>query len=500
MEAGWAPSGFFQRKRQSAMFVDFGAAEGVEEIMCDLCVVGSGPAGLAIAQRFLDTKTRVCVLESGGLEADDRTQALYDGRSIGHDYTILGSRLRFFGGSSNHWGGYCMPLVSADVDSKAWVRYSGWPVRVDELQPHFEAAGRFLHLGRSGFDPAEVSSDAGPYLQFGADSSLRTCLWRFSPLLVWSDEPGPLRQVLYPSLAQSATVTVWLNANLVDIETSADAGHVTGLAVRSLGGRRATVRARFVVLACGGIETPRLLLNCTGTQAEGLGNATGLVGRFFMEHPHFPGAELVADAGAFDAYGGFQPAEGRFALPGLALTIAGQRRLGCLGLGFTIHPADWPDGGDTPDGLAAWSGYCVSEQWPNPDSRVMLGAERDALGLRRAVLDWRVTEADRASAVAGLVEIGRHLGAAGLGRLRVLESLKAAAWPETVVGGNHHMGTTRMAEDPARGVVDPDCQVHGIDNLYVAGSSVFPTSGFANPTLTIVALADRLADHLLKRI
>jgi choline dehydrogenase-like flavoprotein len=128
----------------------------------------------------------------------------------------------------------------------------------------------------------------------------------------------------------------------------------------------------------------------------------------------------------------------------------------------------------------------------------MLGDQRDALGLRRIRLDWRLAEADRRSLIAHVRNLATEFGALGIGRMRV-DIGDPESWPAVVSGGSHHMGTTRMHDDPRQGVVDRDCRVHGLANLYVAGGSVFPTGGAANPTLTIVALTLRLADHLKAR-
>jgi choline dehydrogenase-like flavoprotein len=139
------------------------------------------------------------------------------------------------------------------------------------------------------------------------------------------------------------------------------------------------------------------------------------------------------------------------------------------------------------------------ESAPNPDSRVTLVRERDALGMRRVKLDWRLTELDKRSALRTMAILGAELGRAGLGRLRLDVSESDAGWPDDIAGGWHHMGTTRMSDDPKHGVVERNCRVHGLSNLYVAGSSVFPTAGSGTPTLTLVALALRLADHLKAR-
>jgi choline dehydrogenase-like flavoprotein len=133
---------------------------------------------------------------------------------------------------------------------------------------------------------------------------------------------------------------------------------------------------------------------------------------------------------------------------------------------------------------------------PNPDSRVTLGVERDALGQPRVQLDWRLSPLDKRSVRRSLEIIGAELGRAGLGRLQLNVDDDDTTWPEDTRGGWHHMGTTRMSDDPRRGVVDRNCQLHGVANLFIAGSSVFPTAGSGTPTLMLVALALRLAEHL----
>jgi choline dehydrogenase-like flavoprotein len=143
--------------------------------------------------------------------------------------------------------------------------------------------------------------------------------------------------------------------------------------------------------------------------------------------------------------------------------------------------------------------FTRAEQAPNPESRVKLIDEVDRLGLRRIALDWRLSRLDIETMRVANHLLGRELGRLNLGRLRLPEWLEVenqGLANAPLQGGYHHMGTTRMADDPKRGVVDRNCRVHGTQNLYVAGSSVFPTAGFANPTSTIVELALRLADHL----
>jgi choline dehydrogenase-like flavoprotein len=263
----------------------------------------------------------------------------------------------------------------------------------------------------------------------------------------------------------------------------------------------------------------------------GLGNQRDLVGRFFMEHPHVNGfgEAVLADLQRMPplyrqrltierrpAQAAFSPSinflrTNRLLNANFMLGLAGHYKAGTptyLNAQKTASHRDMlraarpfliDQHAPTAEALTSdgvWLGMgSACEQIPNPDSRVTLADEKDALGLRKIRLDWRLTEQDRRSLLQHMHSLALELGALGLGRMQ-LDIEDNGIWPTIVNGGSHHMGTTRMSENPQSGVVDRNCRVHGLDNLYIAGSSVFPTSGAANPTLTIVALALRLADHL----
>jgi hypothetical protein len=273
-------------------------------------------------------------------------------------------------------------------------------------------------------------------------------------------------------------------------------------------------------------------------QPAGVGNSHDLVGRFFMEHPHIPiVANMVTSRPeAFNAtytqqlsladsivHAAMIPTEmllrrerlqnavftigvlGVYNVENLDQTAPEDDRhardifylLNDLGPPReTEHPPpgfnEWPPAGTL--GASCVLG-CACEQAPNPQSRVTLSEERDALGMQHGRLEWRLSETDKLSLNRTLHAVATEFGALGVGRVAPTLS-DDGQWPEEVLGGYHHMGTTRMADSPERGVVDANCRVHGVDNLYIAGSSVFATSGASNPTLTIVALALRLADHL----
>jgi choline dehydrogenase-like flavoprotein len=132
---------------------------------------------------------------------------------------------------------------------------------------------------------------------------------------------------------------------------------------------------------------------------------------------------------------------------------------------------------------------------PDPDRRLTLTASRDALGMPRLKLNMTISDDDLSGYRVVLFELARQLLATKTGMLRV-DRHSRADWLSVMDWGNHHMGTTRMHDDVKQGVVDANSQVHGLANLFIAGSSVFPTYGASNPTLNLVALTLRLADHL----
>ncbi|MGL4618309.1 MAG: GMC family oxidoreductase, partial [Chroococcidiopsis sp.] len=143
--------------------------------------------------------------------------------------------------------------------------------------------------------------------------------------------------------------------------------------------------------------------------------------------------------------------------------------------------------------------HLIGEQAPNPDSRITLSRDRDKLGMNRVQLDWRLSPIDKYTIKRSQQLIAEEFERSGLGKMQIELGDDDASW-RSLRGSYHHIGTTRMSNNPREGVVDEHCQVHGIHNLYIAGSSVFPTSGLSNPTLTIVALAIRLADRIQEQM
>jgi len=527
------------------MFIDARSVPTGTVIETEVCIVGAGAAGVTLAREFANTSLRVILLESGGAETEQATQDLYAGSDIGRPYDIFPvSRLRYFGGTTNHWGGvWCDMPSSLDFEMREGVPYSGWPFSLSYLEPWYRRAQPVLKLGPYGYAfsdwgiaPSDIPEPfRGPHfvckvLQQGPAT-------RFGP------EYGP-------ELRQAQNLSVYLHANALRFDVSDNGGAPRQLKVGVLPDGRFTVRARIYILAAGGIENARLLLLSESEAGIGLGNDHDLVGRFFMLHLEYSGgiialtdpyADLTFQTGENGARYNRLGVTRRFVsyislsdetkrqlkLPNMRLRFQYPRIPEVDALMRLIHRTD--HGADIlrdlgsvigkfpgvatylarrmvygrnkpPAPMASIPLNCTSEQMPNPDSRIGLGKDLDVFGLRKVVVDWQLTAEDKRGMATGNRLLGAELARGGFGQIQSTVPEDDSEWPSDMRGDQHHMGTTRMHRDPSMGVVDENCRVHGVANLYVAGSSVFPTGGTFNPTLTIVALALRLADHVKERL
>lgn len=532
------------------MLIDARAVQTGSRFDCDLCVVGTGPAGIAIADRLRGSGLSIVLLESGGFNVEVATQDLYRGETDGHKYYRLdGCRWRLFGGSSNRWGGWCRPLAAGDFTARDWLAYSGWPISAQMLRPFESDAARLFELPDDRFDLASWSDRLPPPLPLDG-TNFENIVFQHSPETNFGDSYGT-------RLFDAPNITTMIYANLTQIRLEPKSERVGSLDVATLTGRRFVVRPKAVVLAAGGIENARLLLASRSDRPAGLGNEFDLVGRFFMEHLHMPVGHLLASSSAvgngFYGKAIFEDARLRgVIIPTaaaqerhhlLATSIAVERSSYALGTPFvgwpprvtfgavrlyrTLRKGRFRRGAEIfkqvsqrlqslPTRLQTWnlsrkvrsraggaarsgriySLYFRGEQAPDPANRILLSQSCDSLGIPESRLEWRVGSLDAASITGWLEVLDRDLRARGIGQ--VVGPVED--WQLGVTGGPHHMGTTRMSADARHGVVDADCRVHSVDNLFVAGSSVFATSGYVNPTFTLVTLALRLADTLKKRL
>jgi choline dehydrogenase-like flavoprotein len=523
------------------LLLDLAASGEAPPLSVDLCIVGAGAAGLTLARELVNRRLQVCLIEGGGLHGDPAAQALLRGEIVGRPYYPLEQvRISGFGGTTTIWNGACRPLDAIDFSQRDWVPWSGWPITRDELDPYYARAQTVCQLGPFTYNVDDWETGQERRLPLSPDS-IDTHIFQLSRTRFGN--------VYRRAVLDASNIYTCLRAHAVEIETDADGRNATGIHLKTLDGRDRRVKARAIVLAAGGIETPRLLLLSRRAVACGLGNQHDLVGRFFTEHLYMDSGELVLCNGWRRSPFYSIHSSTRAGAPSrieavLAVSDERQRHEGLLRAGF-LFPPRWRTGpayyssgvtsllhmvrlvrmGHRPyqwreharsvlgqlDKVVATSRRRIfgrseppnramvrafAEQSPNYESRVQLSSRRDRLGRNLVRLDWRLKDTDLHSMRRAHEILAEEVQRAQLGRLEVQLDTRDAEWPSRLTGGYHHMGTTRMHADPHQGVVDANCRVHGTSNVYVAGSSVFPTVGYANPTLTIVALSLRLADHL----
>jgi choline dehydrogenase-like flavoprotein len=491
-------------------FIDARTLPTGTQLAPDLAIIGGGPAGITLALALAHTPIRMMLFESGGLDFDPATQALYGGSEEGVRYLPLdGSRLRYLGGSTNHWGGWSRPLDPIDFEKRDWVPYSGWPFGIEALRPHFKRAQSLIEAGAWHYDRAsELAQEIAPLLSL-ADGGVYTSWFQFSKTR-GDVLPTHFGQRYAEDLKRIPNLKVFLNANATALDLSANAASLETIAMATLNGKHFTVRPKLTVVATGAIENARLLLASDKVVIAGVGNDNGLVGRFFADHP-IPRdtATLVSFSGELASYYGNSAQMGDAILRAAFSPTEDFRRtkkvLGSLTTVENLVELNEIDkaaiitaalalGADASN-AKAFSLGCGLELQPDPERRLVLTGERDALGMPRLKLINRVSDRDFQRYRDTMKELGRQLLAAGSGMIRLNYDARDE-WINALDWGDHHLGTTRMHTDPKQGVVDANLKVHGIANLYVAGSSTFPTYSASNPTLNLVALTLRLAGHL----
>lgn len=536
------------------------------QIETDICIIGSGAAGIAIALSLAGRGLNITLLESGTDTLNKKTQNLYAGEVADE---LLHSppdkyRHRRFGGSTAIWGGRCMPFDPIDFEKREYIPQSGWPISYTDLAPYFPVANRLLEAGEYAYDADEVFGKNKPLFKgFDSQILLTSNLERFSC-------PTNVAHRYRNHLEKAKDIQVLLGANCTGIRLNAAANHVDCLDVASLEGKKIKVIAKQVVMATGGIETARLLLASNDICKTGIGNQYDLVGRYYQCHIAGNLGKLTIFGSPTNVRHGYEVSpEGIYCRRRLSLSAETQRKIqagnmvarlhfpkivdpshkiGVLsGLFLAKNFISYEYGKRLKDGRASLGTYFKhlsnialdpvdtikflyhwitkrtlakrkfpsvilrnksnqftleihSEQYPNANSRISLLDERDMLGMQRVKIDWQYLPEDIESVRRSLEIIKEEINKSGIGTFEFnAEQLEEDLTRFGAYGG-HHIGTARMGDDPQTSVVDANCKIHHVDNLYIASSAVFPTSGQANPTLTIAAISLRLADHLAQKM
>lgn len=536
------------------MLVDARTLTEASVIRSDICIVGAGPAGVAIATELTKSGLKVAILESGPLD-EDRAELGQPAESTVFPDNMGLWTTRQFGGNANRWHvnagagpNYLrlMPLSVADMEKRPGMADSGWPIGRADLDPYYARTQRWFELSDRGYAGAQWADAKAPELALEG-TGLQTAMYQFADRHVVTHRYRAL-------LEASENITVYYNATASRIDTDEGGEKVTRVRALSAPGQTIDFIADTFVLALGGLATPQLLLASNEQQEAGVGNANDVVGRYFMDHPLlFGGTFVPSDRKLIDAMALYdlRRIDDLSAMAHLQLTDAALRTqpiahisgmlyprramskrreagfeasqrlriavrkkeawsprdlftmaLGIDGVGQQFYDrlfspianvgvGGWTDKSDPAERFTHFEVLHQAEQAPHHDNVVRLSDERDPLGQRRVEINWRWHDEDREMVVRAQDVMAESIRKAGLGEFRIKRPFEIKTSSTT-----HFMGSARMHADAKKGVVDANLQVHGMRNLFISGSSVFTSGGYANPTLTIVALSLRLADHL----
>lgn len=525
-------------------FIDANSISPTQNFNFDICIIGSGAAGITIANEFDNTDYQVCILEAGGLQRDKKQeQDLYDMDIVGHPIDLEWSpRVRCYGGSTNAWFGRIAAHCDTDFATRPWVPNSGWPISKQEVSQYYSRAADVLKIPHiEKIDISHWHND--PTYQTFADKDLDMGMF------LWADwmYMGPK---YLNKLQQSPNIQLFLNANVQSLEVFDSGDCVEQVKVRNYNDQTFNINASLFVLACGGNENPRMLLLSNSKFETGLGNEHDVVGRYLIDHPRGEGLGLIhlnPDPASFNKvarlgqksktdYGDVQMhikfsaalqekhqllnhcvhahvvRQGHnlpsyLALKELVAAVKSKRLSSKMLTHLKTVITDLPALYRTVSKIANDTSpvECLvlidqMEQVPDPESRITLSpTKKDIFGQPIICVDWKISHETYKSQRHMHKLIADKLDTLGIGKLES-HVLDTPNFYPSYLDMKHPSGTTRMSHDPKKGVVNADCQVHGIDNLFIAGSSVFPTNGHANPTFTIVSLAIRLSDHMKRKM
>lgn len=542
-------------------------------ITSDIAVVGAGPAGIVLALELAKAGLDIALLESGNLDFDQASQNLGDASYVNRQFHAPMSECtrRQIGGTSTIWGGRCVPYDPVDFAQRNHVSHSDWPVTYDELEAYFQRASDYFLCGQAEFDINNIDHIEQKSIVPGLpDEDVLT-----STLERWS-LPTNFGKEYLTQLKQSEQIKLFYGLTCTEIDTNEQGKKVKLLQAKTLGGKEISIKCQKYILAGGALNNTRLLMASDSHHPGGIGNHSGLLGKFYMGHlsgdiatvkfttppketifgfdrdsdntyirrrfsftPEFQQEQKLSNTVGWlgaPEFGDFSHQNGILSSAYIALNLPLLKtRLGAstairraaigkdkglysphimniikdfgqilsfipsFGYGRFVAKRKIP-------ALFVYSAaneyplHYHSEQIPNPDSTVSLATERDALGMRRLNIDLSFSDQDIESVVKAHQYWDQHLRQHDCGYLEyVSDDLETTVWTQAG-DGFHQVGTTRMSEHPSKGVVDPNCNVHGFDDLFVASSSTFVTSGQANSTFMIVAFALRLADYLKQEI
>ena len=511
----------------------------------DVCILGGGVAGIVLAKELKKKFANIAIIESGGEQYNQEIQNLYKAHSKPENFPDpLYSRLRFLGGSSNHWQNNTSPLSPIDFEERSWIPNSGWPINYDEIAPYYKAAADYCGVEIYGDYNTDYWASKLSYKDVFKDSSIVQ-----SSIKLAASPPTRFFFKYGEELKKNDRVTIYKNSTVVDLSFDENKRQVDSVVFQTAPGKNHTMHSKIFVMCFGGIENARMLLIFNRKYNDKLGNQYDNVGRYFMEHPTPRAAHFYAfDKSKFPFYlhNGMENGVSVSAFIDLKEDVLRDRQLTNIrmplvpnsryilshGISSMHILSESLEKGELPDDIGLhmlnliedidliyeayskklfdidlsesaqkFGGYqiiAMMEQTPDRENRILLSDSKDVFGLNSLIVDWRLTEEDKERTWRSLEVVAQEIGAMNLGRFRLLKERSERLWGNQLGFSQHHMGTTRMSNSPVKGVTDSNQKVFGVNNLFVGGSSVFPTGGHVPPTLTIAALSIRLAKYIHK--
>lgn len=480
------------------MIIDFNVQSETKKLFYDFCVCGAGAAGITLALELAEKGYSVALFEGGDKEYTQQSQEIYVGKvTEANPYWLDLLRLRFLGGTTNHWAGRCRPFIKFDFEERIVNGLPGWPISFDEMNQFLPHAIKALDLAQTNtFQIAEGSK---------IDSE------NFIPD-VYASSNVRFRDKYSNELEKQKNIDLYLNANLVDIKLGSDLKTVETITIQNFNSQQERFSATKFIIAMGAIENARILLNSNSQIDGGIGNQTGMVGKCFMEHFNIRFGEFVSNKSEWGDTKAMQfmtsPTFAKEMNTGLSnITFGTVNQIKAYGKTAEIKALFNKLSckfGISESLQFLYSHDCIGEgiistlceQFPNKQSKLTLIDEKDSLGLNRVLLNWELSEADKHSIRKTAIAIAEDFANSNLGRVKLNSFITNNDEKIEISHHSHQMGTTRMSSSKEHGVVDENCRVHDTENLFVAGSSVFATGGGGNPTMPLLQLTYRLAEHL----
>lgn len=470
----------------------------------DIVIVGAGAAGYTIANEFKDSKLSVALLEGGEYDYTAKSQAIYNG-TIGSglihaDLDVY--RQRHLGGSTNCWGGGCLPFDRIDFEGREELGLPKWPIEYDEILPFYDRAAKYT--GTETFDGnfSGANKRIPIFPEIENQDILLQKHWRVN------NSKRNFRDNFHDTLINSKNIDVYLNANVISLNMQNGSNIINSLGVQGLDSIKTKLTGKKFILCCGGLETTRLMLNWTESSPELFLGLKKSLGHYYSPHinlynglfvpengieiknDYFPVTDKIRER-AFISFSEKHLKENK--LLNFKTTFESVSSLDEKARNFD-NVLKFIANKNRLSNVNVYNLNTAFDQSPNYDSKIYLNSNRDDIGLKRITLEHQISESDVKSINMTYFQLAKTFGSLGLGRLAYKSA--ESCFETEVIGKSHHTGTTRMSSTTDEGVVDSNLKVHGMHNLYISSSSIFPTPSQANPTLTIMAFSIRLADFL----